>query len=372
MAWLDPNWTYRKQVTISSSSGAGTNYPVKLLIGASVSASGDDFHLEGNSLNFPAGFDDGGDLRFTASDEVTELDFWVEKVEGTGASAVATVWVEVAADLSSANQNVYCYYANASATNSSNGGNTFQFYDDFEDGTLNNFNIPSTNRGFNSSTVNPRTGTRHARVDTTMTRDAYPTMEILSLAKVEYIEVWVKEAVGSVGGAIGFAMQLFDATATDWMRSPMIRDGGTLRFRWFGSLAGSTTVSALYNRTDYYRLVTKYEGSNEWRTEIWDSSGTLIRGINQTLNTNYLPTEIKKAGLTTYTSGTGFSSCDVDSVIIREYVSTEPSFSVAGTEETNAATSNISSMAGIAQASIKSVAGVTSANIKSIVGIANS
>lgn len=125
--WLT-GWTYRKKITITGQSGAGTNYQTKLLVGAT---SGGNFHVEGHSAIFPSE-NNSGDLRFTDNDGSTLLDFWVESVSGT----VATIWVEVADSLES-NVDIYCYYGNASATNVSNGTNTFLFFDDFNGSSFN-------------------------------------------------------------------------------------------------------------------------------------------------------------------------------------------------------------------------------------------
>jgi hypothetical protein len=130
MPWLT-GWRYRKKITIQGSSGAGTNYQVLLKIGASSEATGAHFHLEGLSSNFPSGKNQGGDLRFTSSDGITPLDFWVENVVGTSSNAVVYVWVKVLEDLGS-NRDIYCYFGNEGATNASDGNNTFLFFDDFE------------------------------------------------------------------------------------------------------------------------------------------------------------------------------------------------------------------------------------------------
>jgi len=138
MAWLT-GWTYRKKVTISGSTGAGTNYQVLLKVGESSGATGCNFHVEGHSAIFPSGPNNSGDLRFTASDGVTLLDFWVETVTGTAPSRIAYCWVEVSADLGT-DQDVYCYYGNSAASNISNGPATFPFFEDFNaytDGDLN-------------------------------------------------------------------------------------------------------------------------------------------------------------------------------------------------------------------------------------------
>ena len=132
MAWLT-GWTYRKKITITGQTGAGTNYQVLLKVGESSGASGADFHVEGHSALFPSDKNDSGDLRFTDNDETTLLDFWVEKVEGSSPNRTAWCWVEVADDLGS-DVDIYIYYGNSSASNVSNGDNTFLFFDDFDDG----------------------------------------------------------------------------------------------------------------------------------------------------------------------------------------------------------------------------------------------
>jgi hypothetical protein len=130
MAWLN-GWSYRIRITISGSSGAGTNYQVLLKIGESSSAIDCDFHLDGRSANFPSDKNDGGDLRFTADDGHTLLSFWVENVFFYSPDRIAWVWVKVSADLGTS-QTIYCYFGNPEATNLSNGSDTFLFFDDFD------------------------------------------------------------------------------------------------------------------------------------------------------------------------------------------------------------------------------------------------
>jgi len=134
MAWLT-GWQYRKQVTITGQTGAGTNYQVLLKVGESSGAAGCDFHVSEHSLDFPLAKNDSGDLRFTDNDGETLLNFWVEKVEGTTPNRIAYCWIKVVDTLES-NANIYCYYAKSGASNVSNGDNTFQFFDDFEGTTI--------------------------------------------------------------------------------------------------------------------------------------------------------------------------------------------------------------------------------------------
>lgn len=133
MAWLN-NWKYRKKITITGQTGAGSNYQVKLKVGESSGASGENFDVRNRCVSFPSAKNTSGDIRFTDNDGSTLLDFWVESVTGTTPNRLATIWVEVADDLGS-NVDVYCYYGGVT-TNVSNGDNTFNFFDDFDDDSL--------------------------------------------------------------------------------------------------------------------------------------------------------------------------------------------------------------------------------------------
>jgi hypothetical protein len=83
---------------------------------------------------------DFGDIRFTKSDGATLLDYWLESYDG----GVATFWVEVdSIPASPDTATIYVYYGKADATTTSNGDNTFLFFDDFESYTAGQ-NLPTT------------------------------------------------------------------------------------------------------------------------------------------------------------------------------------------------------------------------------------
>ena len=117
MSWLS-GYSYRKKVTISGSSGAGTDYQVKLSIGSS---SGGDFHLEGHCEDFP------NDIRFTGDDGTTLLDYWIEDPT----QDPITVWVKVKDNLDN-DVDIYVYYGKSGESSASDGESTFLFFDDFE------------------------------------------------------------------------------------------------------------------------------------------------------------------------------------------------------------------------------------------------
>jgi hypothetical protein len=122
MGWLS-GWGYRKSHVINPASGAGTNYQVRIVAhyGSGVD-SGADVYLNSKCRT------DFGDIRFTDDDGTTLLDYWMEeKVD----SDYAVFWVEVADDLSTNPATIYIYYGKADATTTSNGSNTFLWFNDF-------------------------------------------------------------------------------------------------------------------------------------------------------------------------------------------------------------------------------------------------
>jgi hypothetical protein len=75
---------------------------------------------------------DFDDIRFTKSDGITPLDYWLENKTN---SSIATVWIELdSVPASPLTNTFYIYYGNSVATYAGNGTNTFITFDDFERG----------------------------------------------------------------------------------------------------------------------------------------------------------------------------------------------------------------------------------------------
>jgi hypothetical protein len=117
-----PNgWTYKKSVPLSRASGAVTNYQMKLTVYRSSGTDGAGVVYIGTDCEA-----DYKDLRFTASDGTTLLDYWIESYDASS----AVIWIEFDSIGTSATT-FYMYYGNASAVAYSNGENTFPLFDDF-------------------------------------------------------------------------------------------------------------------------------------------------------------------------------------------------------------------------------------------------
>ncbi len=133
--WLQ-GWAYRKSVTLSRASGAVTNYQMKLLVGESSGATGENVDCNSHVLST---FDD---LRFTTSEGTTLLDYWIESITGSSPNKLATVWIEFDSIGTDATT-FYMYYGKADAASAANFDNTFIFGDDFSSTSLNTTRWPT-------------------------------------------------------------------------------------------------------------------------------------------------------------------------------------------------------------------------------------
>ncbi|MCJ7767548.1 DUF2341 domain-containing protein, partial [Candidatus Bathyarchaeota archaeon] len=77
ITWWDTSWPFRKSITVTDTSGSAlSNYQVNLLVNYGPSKMKSDF----------------SDLRFTSSDQMTPIPYWIESYTP---SSVASVWVRV-------------------------------------------------------------------------------------------------------------------------------------------------------------------------------------------------------------------------------------------------------------------------------------
>ena len=118
------HWTYKRSHSITSGTEL-TDYQVKIRVYRTEGTSaGDTVYLGSKCLA------DYGDIRFVASDDTTELSYWME----TNAGTYADFWVKVPSIIN--DSSIYIYYGNSSATTTSNGDTTFEFFDGFEGSSL--------------------------------------------------------------------------------------------------------------------------------------------------------------------------------------------------------------------------------------------
>jgi hypothetical protein len=127
LAWWNCDWKYRIPITIKENSGNTlTDYQVLITVNTQILIS------DGKMKS------DCSDIRFTYYDGTTETEipYWIESGCGTTATKI---WIKVPNIPASGNVTVYMYYGNPSATSRSSGEQVFEFFDDFEDGNLDEY-----------------------------------------------------------------------------------------------------------------------------------------------------------------------------------------------------------------------------------------
>jgi hypothetical protein len=129
--WFNDKWSSRKSHTIHGAVGAGTDYQIAVIVHHGTgNDSGSEVYLD------EIGNEDFSDLRFTSSDGITPLSYWIESVEND----TAFVWVKIAESLGdnqiAYDRTLHMYYGNPSALSKSDPYETFVFFDDFDGAEL--------------------------------------------------------------------------------------------------------------------------------------------------------------------------------------------------------------------------------------------
>lgn len=342
--WYSNSWTYRKKITITGGTSSGTGYQVLLKVGMTSAASGEDFDVGGNSAAFPTSAitgNSGGDFRFTDDDGSTELDFWVQNVVGSGSTAVAHVWVQVNDDLGS-NQDIYIYYGNGAASNASNCTNTFEFCDEFNDGTIDLTKW---------STV-CQTGCQHSGPSSSSMSESGGLLRQLDAAVANSQSAVNATTSTNTSGGFAFRARFNRAdTGTFANNNVQFHDGWT-------STTGGTTTPAVGNNNNQNQVYCN--GTNFTQVQLQASdlvngtyymyearreSTTEIECALYSTDNALLGTEANNVALSPSVTNTvwpGIRSADgfdqqTDWAIVRKFKETEPVFSSAAAQEVVAA-----------------------------------
>lgn len=313
-----PDYSYRKSITLSRASGAVTNYQMKILVGESSGATGEDVDLGGHVQT------DFDDLRFTKANGINTLDYWIESISGTTPNQLATVWVEFDS-IGTTPTTFYMYYGNATASSGSNGASTFTLFDNFEWGsdgdsvTTGGWTIGGSTIA-NISTEQSYTGTRSMKVfgvGTGAQSDAYK-----SLAPAD--------------GAYSIKYRLYKENATN--RATCVFGNGT---RGIGVFANATE-DIYYIPSPSADVDTTYNiTADSWQ----DFEINNINFTSGTYDIYFNGTKIKSGAamytqnwwanvlvFETWQSASG-NDAYFDNIVVRNWRSTEPAWGSWGNEE---------------------------------------
>lgn len=115
-AWWQPDWAYRKPITIDAG-------PQGAAIGSDAGRAPVLVRLHTGNFNFEGVSDTGADLRFIAGDDKTVLNHQIEQFDPL--LGMALIWVDVPALSVAAPQQIWMYYGNPKAPASGNGQLSF-------------------------------------------------------------------------------------------------------------------------------------------------------------------------------------------------------------------------------------------------------
>jgi hypothetical protein len=293
---------YRKPITINNTqnSNALTDYQVLVTLDTSSTISAGKMRS------------DCGDIRFTDSDGVTNLNYWLE----SGCNTTSTkIWVKVPSIPASSTKTIYVYYGNPSASSASNGSATFIFFDHFESSTPNSQWIIACN-GATSTLNNP---TSMLRFSSATYNAAYYCKFVLNIqltdfradVKVAYISVTTGQ------GAAAPNIELAATTSGTWLSDVNILEAYWSPYNraWNGpSVASASTPVGITYLTRVGSDLKGYYANT--------ASQPTYSVTNSTIGYLYI------GYAPTYNNPT----LDIDYVIVRKYTSPEPTTSV-GTEE---------------------------------------
>jgi len=294
--WWDSDWDYYKVCNIDDN-GYSENYQMKINVTYS---SGGDVDCEGHCQ---ADFDD---IRFVDIDNSTELSYWRETY---ASSDYAIFWVNVSADAISDGK-ILMYYGNSTATDASDGDNTFLLFDDFNDGSLN-----TTKWSGNTSSFTEANGYLECK----------SSSKLLYASSLSIADVAVESRTSYSSGGRGALISRYSSNTYYYgnYRKP------NSDIRLVKVISGSATQLTLVSHTF----------SNSWDRASLRIVGSSLSFVYDGTTTNTTDTSITSAGsvgvrtVTLNTPGTDYIRWDW--MAVRKYASTEPSWSSFGSEQTN-------------------------------------
>jgi hypothetical protein len=309
--WLS-GWGNRKSHVINPASGAGTGYQVRIRAHyGSGTDSGEHVYLNGKCRT------DFGDIRFTRSDGVTLLDYWMgSKVD----SDYAIFWVEVTDDLSTNSVTIYIYYGNATATTTSNGDDTFIFFDDFPGTSLDT--AKWTTFGAPTITVS------NSEIDIQKTAASAGIQTVNSFPQGRAVGFKFK----GIQGTDHIAENRIKYDDYNRMDSFYTRYGGVNNYnantRIGGTWGAETTLyNAMVLNTYYIAEITYI--NNSLQVKLYDTSYTQL-GSTHSSSPSWQPYYV----ICSVYSSAYLQEGKWDWVYVRKYVSPEPSHGAWGSEET--------------------------------------
>lgn len=318
MGWLS-GWTNRKKITISgSTAGAQTDYQILFEVHYGYGEdSGNDIYCEELCRV------DFGDIRFTKSDGETLIDYWIEEKENEN---YCKVWVEVPSIPASPDTvDIYIYFGNDSATSLSDGDDTFLFFDDFNDNSLDSSKWSTAGGGTWTEQNNRMEFSGVAGDGYGFLVSSFDTNDDQHIL-IQVRQYWDTGLYGE--GGIAWHYQ----DTNNWYGSSPTTYTDPNRFRIWkyvgGSYSSLTYTEFTYSQDEWYTHKLILSGSSSYTAQFQDSVNLEITASDTSFSSGKFTLQVYVSG-----SETGTLKIYYDNVLIRKYVDPEPSISSIGSLE---------------------------------------
>ena len=305
---------YRRPITITNSLTAQTDYTISSTIDTAALITAGKMRS------------DCGNLRFRDSDDLTNLNYWIE----SGCNSANTlIWTKVPS-IPIGSKTIYVHYGDPALLSNSNGPGTFLEFDDFEDGNTNGWTV-NGDGSLSAIAGAAKDGSYGAELKKTVADgivaatlvNTYRDVEIDSWVRVPDADVLTTAQSGHVYNFVDlnnyYKIIIYDSGATELLRIQRITSGGG---RNLGSLTLAVDPSAWYKVTSRLRLGSSGSGF---------TYSILLNGVNVMENFNSNSVSLNKIGiLSGYTLN---NRAWIDTFRVRKFMSTEPTRRM-GVEET--------------------------------------
>ena len=258
--WYDSSWQNRKKITINSANVSDnlTSFPVLISLTT-------DSDLASDAQN------DGGDILFTAADEVTKLSHEIESFNGTSGQLVA--WVKIPGLSASVDTDIYMYYGNSGVINQEDAANVwdsnYKMVQHMEDTTSGTDNITDSTINANHGTdYNTPTLGAAGQIDGSIDFDGSPTNNYLrvdhssslSITGNITLEAWVN----TDNNTLSYQTILEKRPGVTEYNYYIRLDGGYFRYSFISGVSHKALLddtTQLSNNTWHY-VVATYDNSN--------------------------------------------------------------------------------------------------------------
>lgn len=222
---------------------------------------------------------DFSDLRFTASDGITEIPFWTEVVVP---STRAEVWVLVPSLPANGQTVVHAYYGNASASSASNGGAVFAAFDGFEDNNISEYSgettlfttavSPVKAGNYSLKPVSPSSKANFGiyRFDQNVSRGQIirylQYVDTVAGSGDEPCTLFAVQSPGSTSKNYGVCLEQYGTDRISLVKDVKNNDSS-------GTMLGSSAVAFT---TGWYEVEVDWRTDNTLKVSIFDNTGSLI------------------------------------------------------------------------------------------------